>query len=790
MQLRRHHQGTLLNVLLFCSAVLGGLGGGTTSSAWAQTTLGGISIDADKMSRDTVKSTIELSGNVQVIFQGQHLSCDRASINLKTREVEAIGNVILQNQKVHAEGERLKLNYDTNLGTLYRGFIKAGQVLFEGEVIDKVGEDEYVADQAYYSACATCPPAWSFTGSKIKAEIGGYASIDYPVLRIGDVPVFILPWILVPLKSARQSGFLVPKFYFNDAGKLGFAINYFWAIARNQDATISLTKFEKRGIKPHLEYRYVLSEASNGFLRTSFFEDKVFERRVREPATPDESTLVQQKKERWFLNYHHYYEMPEQITHRADLDLVSDIKYARDFPRDLDRDGEPALENRVSVTRNFERAHISGEVDFYINQLIEDPLEENRTSVHRFPEVRFSLIDRPLGRSPVYLGFDSHYIHFSRRHFAYDDVVATGAAVGDGFFCPASSTKCISRVRDGAFEPSKGDLLRTGHRFEFKPRLAIPFRIGSFLEVLPTVSYQETQYRFTAHTAELDSTYVPTAARRFVEVDVGAKTRFSHVFGDLEDRQASRYKHLIEPEIRYSTIPWIRRPNHYFFGQFEGQPYSQTHEALGDDDFFGLNKVQFDYNDRVFDRQLVDFGVTNRIIRKRWHNDQDEYSTLGLFRLSQSYDINEADRPASPQPWSTINGLLDVRHDFLETHLKAEYYPYARVTNSSTRLKFKDSTGNFVQLAYTRKLRVDKDNKLDFSNRTNNVGLTLGWLSKYLNLLGGFDYSRITSKIFSWKYEAQIKPPGNCWDIRFSQLQLPEGKPEFEFGVNFQFGGE
>ncbi|MCB0384091.1 MAG: LPS-assembly protein LptD, partial [Bdellovibrionales bacterium] len=398
----------------------------------AQTSLQGISINANKMSRDTSNNTIELSGNVQVVFQGQHLSCDRATINLKTREVEAEGNVVLQNPKVYSEGTRLKLNYDTNLGVLYQGFVKAGQVIFEGEVIEKTGEDEYVAEKAYYSACATCPPAWSFTGSKIKAEIGGYAYIDYPVLRIADVPIFILPWILVPLKSARQSGFLVPKFSFNDTGKLGFAISYFWAISRSQDATITLTKFEKRGLKPHLEYRYVLSENSTGSFRGSFFEDKVFERKVRTPAAPDDPQLVQQKHERWFFDYDHHFEMPEQITHRANLNMVSDIKYARDFPRDLDMDGEPALENRISVTKNHHNTHLSGEVDFYVNQLIEDPLEENRSSVHRFPEVHFDLMDQQLGETPFYFGFDSHYVHFTRRHFAYDDVVTTGAAIGDG----------------------------------------------------------------------------------------------------------------------------------------------------------------------------------------------------------------------------------------------------------------------------------------------------------------------------------------------------------------------
>ncbi|MCB0363334.1 MAG: LPS-assembly protein LptD, partial [Bdellovibrionales bacterium] len=355
--------------------------------SFGQTSLNGLSIDADHMSRDSVKNLIVLTGNVQVIFRGQHLSCDRAEVHLNKETVIAEGRVVLQNPKVYAEGERLVLNYESNIGTLYRGFLKAGQVIFEGEVIEKIGEDEYVANHAYYSACATCPPAWSFTGTKIDAEIGGYASIDYPILRLGNFPVLILPWIKVPLKSDRQSGFLVPKFPFNKSSKLGITIPYFLAISRSQDLTFNLTMFKEQGLKPNLEYRYMLSENSRGTLISSFLKDKFFEHRVADPHNPSESHLVTTEQERWFFTYSHHYEMPEGMIQRANLSMASDLQYARDFPRDLDADGEPSIENKVSITKNTEAYHLSGEVIYNINQLVEDPLEQNNTAVHRFPEI-------------------------------------------------------------------------------------------------------------------------------------------------------------------------------------------------------------------------------------------------------------------------------------------------------------------------------------------------------------------------------------------------------------------
>jgi len=744
--------------------------------AQARSLISGVSIHADKMTHKSDKNMIELLENVQIIFQGQYLSSDKATINLNTQEIIAEGHVTLQSQTFYSGGTKLQFNYNTNLGTIYNGFLKVGSVFFKGRVIKKTGQNEYLAENSYYSACETCPAAWSFTGSKIKAEVGKYAYIKYPVLRIADIPIFALPWIFLPLKNNRQSGFLSPEISFHGDGKMGFALIYFWAISRSQDVTLTLAKYEKWELKPNLEYRYVLTENSRGSLTGSFFEDNFFE---------------QKKQKRWFLKYHHRYEMPEQIIHRTDLNMVSDTKYARDFPNDLNTYGESALENRLSITKNYENTHLSGEVGFYTNQLTEDSLEKDQSSVHRFPEIHLNLTDQQISKTPFYFGFNSHYIHFARRHFAYDDVVKAGSPIGDGLTCPTNSHFCISRERDGAFEPSKGDLLRTGHRFGFQPRLTFPFQVSKYIEVLPLISYQEMQYRFTAHTDEVNTLYSPTASQRFLELNVGAKTRFSSIFGDLKSKSGNRYKHIIEPEFQYSTLPWIDRPEHYFFGQFKGQPYSQANEPLQDNDFFGTNKVQFDYKDRVFDQHLINFAITNRILRKTWTGHQSpRYSSLGLLRLSQSFDFNEAKAQNSPQPWSTINALVSLNLGTFEIHSHAVYYPYAQVTNSSSRFKLKNQRGDFAEMTYTNSVLVNKDNKVSHNSKTKDIGLLLGWEKKYLHLTSGLNYSQITNKILSWYYNALIKFPGNCWGIHLTQFQVHTGKPEFKFVMNFQFGGK
>ena len=175
----------------------------------------GVLMNAENMFRDMEKKTVKLDGNVQLLFQGQHLSCDKATMDMDKQMVIAEGHVILNSDKAHIEGDKIAFNYKTNTGFIYNGFVQSGQVVLEGAVVEKVAEKRYVATDAEYTACETCPPGWNFSGRVIDAEVGGYARIQRPVFRVGGVPILILPSLIVPLKSSRQSGFLVPNIPFS-----------------------------------------------------------------------------------------------------------------------------------------------------------------------------------------------------------------------------------------------------------------------------------------------------------------------------------------------------------------------------------------------------------------------------------------------------------------------------------------------------------------------------------------------------------------------------------------------
>lgn len=741
--------------------------------SYAQSVTDGVLINAKFMDRDLEKRTVKLEGNVQIVFQGQHLSCDKATLDLKNQKIIAVGKVIMYSDKTHVEGDKVEFNYQQNTGIIYNGFVQSGQVVFQGDIIEKVGPDRYLATNGEFTACETCPPGWSFSGRKIDAEMGGYARIRRPVFRVGGVPIFILPSIIVPLKSSRQSGFLVPNADVSKKGGFALSESYFWAISRSQDLTTAVKWYDLRGWKADGDYRYVVSEHGKGNLKFGWFGDRSFQRSLQNQNFDNEF-------QRWKGLYSHYHDMPNNYVHRMDLNLISDLRYPREFPEEMKGHGDPAIENKMSITKSGDDHYISAEADVYRNLLKTHPLANNDDSVHRVPELRYSLKEKQLWENGPLFRLDTNFVSFARDGYNYDDLdpAKTQTTLG-----PQGEIK-----RDGQFDEDT-DIFRTGQRFDIKPALTYPFQIAKRFDVVPSVLFRNTQYKFYPTDGAEAVGFSDSAARSYLQTDFAIRTELSRVWGNLDDPKGIRWKHSIEPEVGYSQIPWSRKPNHPFFGDFEGLQYSRQFDTVSDTDI-GNDRtgIQFDYEDRTYERRVVNFGIAQRFTRKFWQNDVPEYRTAVLFKLGQSYDFKEAES-RTPHPWSNIDSLLDMRFEHFETYTVASYNTYAKVTNLSTRVKFLLNPSNYVFTNYTRNFIVDEDYRV--RDETRNVSFGAGVSSKYVEASGQVDMLARTFEVTSWTYRLGIRPPGKCWNIRFEHRQVVgSDDPQIKASAAFEFGGE
>jgi len=757
------------------------------SLSFAQSSADGVLIkNADSMYSDTVKKMVKLEGHVQMVFQGQSLNCDSATINMKSQTLVAEGHVIIEGMKIHMEGSRIQFNYKTNTGLIYDGFVQSGQVIFQGDTINKTGEATFIAENAEFTSCETCPPGWAFSGRTIEAEIGGYAYIQRPVFKVGGVPVFIFPAMTVPLKSSRQSGVLVPGLDFTGLGGVAVMDSFFWAIDKSHDLTLTAVEYELRGLKGHEEYRYVMSDKSKGEVESAFINDRALSNEYTSPALPNTVN-------RWFVHYKHYFDMPDDFISRADIQPISDLRYPRDFPNEIAGSGDPSMESKISVTKNWEMTHFSAEATLNQNMLKYYPVTDNSDAVHKVPEIELSGRERRMGGSwgPL-VKWDANFVNFGRNQFSYDnlqpDPIPTHSVNGIPFL-QGNIDPYSSPIRTGIFNPLT-DKLRTGQRIDVQPSVSYPFQLWHNFDILPRFTYRETDYQFTIPSGA--EGYGSTAARRYVQGDIAAKTQFSTVFGNTEEEKGTRWKHSFLPELSYSEIPWLRNPNHPFFGNYSGLPYYRQWYPMSDADIVGPNGLQFDYEDRVYDRKLTTLSLTNTLVRKRWQNGEPAYERVALFRVSQAYDFAQENTIYS-QPWSPIDTLLQVKGENFETYTEAQFNTYANVSNVSSTVKAKLNEKNYLLFTYALTWLFDENNSIVPNSETEDYGAGIGFTSKYFDVGGKIDYSTTAEPnhwvIQSFDVFAILRPPGNCWHFRVNGHQDLGGQSSWRVNFAFDFSG-
>lgn len=720
--------------------------------------------NADSMIRNDEKKIIELKGNVELIFKQQYLSCDRATIYLEKKQLEAAGNVILGTSSMYAEAEKLFFNYKTNQGVMYKAWVQSGKTSFTGDVIYKTGENDYQVEKANYTTCVNCSPSWSFSGSKIDATFGEYAKIQNSFFKIKDIPVFWFPYFIVPLKSERQSGLLAPIIESSNKGGLTLGLNYYYVHSDSSDSLYTITNYANRGQKYNYHYRYALSPLDSGEVRFGFLKDKLFGTEYRD--TFNSSYTSGDPINRWSFQYSHRFELPRRYIQRTQLFWVSDSRYPFDFPLELSFSGYPSLENHVSLTKNSERANSYIEIVANRNLLKEDPLDTNADAVHRFPEIQYTRYSKKIGDTNLYWNLNSSFSNFARPDRAYDN----------------DSTQATNTDQYDA----GSDIIRAGHRVILAPSLLFPIKKYKYVDILPKLNWQSNLYQFgvpatTQEYLDLNPNAVNegnSAAQHKLELDISMQTRFSRIFEEETSNVA--YKHEIKPSISYRHTPWVKKDDHSFLN-IETEDFLENSLSISGED----DALQFDYNDQMFKKRSLRIGVQNFLTKRIVSGEEKSYSTTFFWDLYQSYDFEEKEEPLSDLTSIT---RLNLGHYSLGTEL--HYYPYKNITNSNISITYNAFTNSYITIGYENRFEVRKSQALDEDTKNENIDLKLYYSSESFRFGGKANYSLITNDYAGFEFGLVMSPPGECWRLGFTHTNPVSGAAVTKAIFEFLFDGK
>ncbi|WP_434381014.1 LPS-assembly protein LptD [Melittangium boletus] len=581
-------------------------------TARGHTTLrsGPVLLRADELVYDEGRQTAVARGNVMLVNGMMAAVAEALTVDLTSAEAQLDNGLFMQKRGVTAEQLRLARTPQElrNLGET--------SVLLSGQRIVRTGDNAFQVEGIALAPCL-CEggaPSWHVEARSAHVALGERATLTWPVVYVGAVPVLALPWLYLPLAD-RRTGLLIPRptssalngfsleqpvfFTLGRSYDVTLTPGYYWG-ASEQDVTrtlggVAVTREEPRttGIRgPRLlsEFRYMPSTRTEGRATLGLLYDL---QPVRNPVTGgfflDEAgdLLRTRRGLRGEASLQHRQELGGGWFNRIDAFAVSDGFYTRDLTADIvarenqylrssgvlyrrDADGWLGLE--VALRQDIRWGYglfggprpPAGATD--------TALPAGPRTFQKLPALSWSLAERPLLGGWLVGGARMEFTRLSPLLSVFGDEGLDGRFEPDGALPLTPPEGGVVRVPD----PAQGNGRFDGadrearQRLDLNPRLSTSFALGPWARLSPALALRQDFY--------LGEVSGRTAQRGYPLLDLVLDSRLTRVF-TLGD---TTYQHAVEPSVALRYVPrvWGGLPAPGASPELPGQPYDEIDSAL------------------------------------------------------------------------------------------------------------------------------------------------------------------------------------------------------------------
>jgi lipopolysaccharide assembly outer membrane protein LptD (OstA) len=625
----------LLGLLLVAPTVAGAQGSESVRESFEQE---GFTLRADEIEYEEARDLYVASGNVRIEqATGRVLTADWVTFSANTRMGVATGNVEMVDGDDRLRARFAAVDFTSLVALLTDAQLEARSTgyVIEARSLEKSGDQTYRIQEGLITTCR-CPPDVKHRPFEVEAQrtdirVGGYAVARHARFRVLDVPVLYVPWLILPVKTERQSGFLLPNFGSGNRGGFELETPFFWAAKPNLNVLLRPAWISKRGFRPAMNVEYVFGEEGYGRGGAAGLpgDDEI------EASDPD--TRFSDDRWAYWLRYEH----PLGPARRLGLDLLqmSDNNYPLDFG---DLPG-PVRNLRFTESRGW-ASYASGPLFANVEAVAFDDLQSpndldrDNFLLHRVPDVRLASLPSSLGPLPFRAALDVRYTYFHQLDhpddlygvrpvgdqffdtgpdglFNFGEPDRTGALPGDNV---DRSGDDLSFEGNGIFEEGE-PLADRGHRIDLYPRLVRSDRFGP-VETLAEVGFRETLYfprRGQSETRELWTARIDT------------RTRLERLFrlGALSVR------HVVEPSLGFGFVSRQDQEDNTLFLPTGSVPQERVRGA-------DLRVRLRNPTDRIPDERFGLVAVTNRLFAPATRVGEPARQ-LGELRLGTGYDFEE-----------------------------------------------------------------------------------------------------------------------------------------------------
>ena len=226
-------------------------------------------INARNLQYDTTGTKMLADGGLIITYSSMILEAMRGVVDITTSEAQVKDEVRITDVTGSVVADEARLDLKTGAGTMKNADIHfaEGDFHITAEEAARDGDDTYVLKDTTLTTCQcaddpNCAP-WRIRARDGKIVKNGYGQVWGATLEVFDVPIFYTPYLLFPAKAERQSGFLPATF--GQGSRTGFEaeIPLYLVLDDSSDMTLRPIYHSRARLGGLMAYRQMFSEQSN-----------------------------------------------------------------------------------------------------------------------------------------------------------------------------------------------------------------------------------------------------------------------------------------------------------------------------------------------------------------------------------------------------------------------------------------------------------------------------------------------------------------------------------------------
>lgn len=453
-----------------------------------------IEVTGDNVSFSLEGKVMVASGNVKLVYEDVILFCDRAEVDMVNKLAKLNHNVKLVHKQGMLFADRMNYDFGRKKADILNMDMQMVPFNMKSERAEKVSDEEYVMHDGYVTTCNLEQPHYRMTAKKIVMYPNDKMIAYNLVLKVGEVPVFYLPYfeqdlrekepffMIVPGRDKRWGTFALTTFNykFPDAGLKG---------------KVHLDFYEKNGIGTGITNTHSLDTWGNGWTKLYYINDTGNE-------DDDPNFEEGSSRDRYKMQLRHYAQPTKDVKILLAINKFSDETFMRDFFRkEYERDVHPLSHLNVDYTMGQNSV---------ATLLVQGRINKYNSETEYLPSLQYRLFPYSINQSNFYIDLESSASNLYLRSANTDEYSHT-------------------------------------ERFDAHPKLSYRDNIGP-IAVQPYVGIRDTFY-------SEDASGSNSVNRYLYETGTTLSTKMSRIFVfSKDDAELIRMRHIITPIVSYAYL--------------------------------------------------------------------------------------------------------------------------------------------------------------------------------------------------------------------------------------------